>query len=224
MQKPTSAYGWVHILIEKIPISLSDFAIKLGPIAQTCNPSKWEADIWGWLEVRRSAMIHFNVHQRPHWACRQYGHTGGTRGWLGVDRWQLCLRDTWLLMLWVSLVWTFNFIKFGSSCGQGWTNVLWVSWRQWRQSTAHAGCRSLWGLTGLKARLAGIAMVAAKYSTVYLPTTTFGLHSLATQLRKAKQTTLLGRTTSIWHSYYYCWCIPSTYGLLESLYGTELVP
>ena len=35
MQKPTSAYGRVHILIEKIPISLSDFAIKLGPIART---------------------------------------------------------------------------------------------------------------------------------------------------------------------------------------------
>ena len=23
--------------------------------------------------------------QRPHWACRQYGHSGGTRGWLGVE-------------------------------------------------------------------------------------------------------------------------------------------
>ena len=68
--------------------------LKLGPFARTCNPSKWEADIWGWLEVRRSAMLHFNERQRPHWACRQYGHTGGTRGWLGVERWQLCLRDT----------------------------------------------------------------------------------------------------------------------------------
>ena len=70
------------------------FRSELGSFARTCNPSKWEADIWGWLEVRRSAMIHFNEHQRPHWACRQYGHTGGTRGWLGVERWQLCLRDT----------------------------------------------------------------------------------------------------------------------------------
>ena len=25
--------------------------------------------------------------------CQQYGHTGGTRGRLGVERWQLCLRD-----------------------------------------------------------------------------------------------------------------------------------
>ena len=56
------------------------FRVKLGLFARTCNPSKWEADIWGWLEVRRSAMIHFNDRQRPHWACRQYGHTGGTRG------------------------------------------------------------------------------------------------------------------------------------------------
>jgi hypothetical protein len=58
------------------------------------GPSKWEADIWGWLEVRRCAMLHFNERQRPYWACRQYGHTGGTRVWLGVERWQLCLRDT----------------------------------------------------------------------------------------------------------------------------------
>ena len=59
-----------------------------------CNSSKWEADIWGWLEVRRSAILHCTVNQLPHWACRQYGHTGGTRGWLGVKRWQLCLQDT----------------------------------------------------------------------------------------------------------------------------------
>ena len=45
---------------------------KLGPFARTCNPSKWEADIWGWLEVRRSARLHYTVNQRPHWACRQY--------------------------------------------------------------------------------------------------------------------------------------------------------
>jgi hypothetical protein len=39
-------------------------------------------------------MLHYTVNQRPHWACRQYGHSGGTRGWLGVERWQLCLQDT----------------------------------------------------------------------------------------------------------------------------------
>ena len=38
---------------------------ELGPFVRTCNPSKWEADIWGWLEVRRSAMIHYTVNQRP---------------------------------------------------------------------------------------------------------------------------------------------------------------
>ena len=42
----------------------------------------------------RSVMLHFNERQHPHWACRQYGQTGGTRRWLGVERWQLCLRDT----------------------------------------------------------------------------------------------------------------------------------
>jgi hypothetical protein len=47
-----------------------------------------------WLEVRRSAILHYTVNQCLHWACRQYGHTGGTRGWLGIQRWQLCLRDT----------------------------------------------------------------------------------------------------------------------------------
>ena len=40
---------------------------ELGPFARTCNPSKLEADIWGLLEVRRSAMLHFNECQRPHW-------------------------------------------------------------------------------------------------------------------------------------------------------------
>ena len=70
------------------------YLIQLGPFGWTCNPSKWEADIWEWLEVRRSAMLYFDERQRRHWACWQFGHTGGTRGWLGVERWQLCLRDT----------------------------------------------------------------------------------------------------------------------------------
>jgi hypothetical protein len=39
-------------------------------------------------------MLHYTVNQRPHWACRQYGHSGGARGWLGVERCQLCLQDT----------------------------------------------------------------------------------------------------------------------------------
>ena len=64
------------------------------------NPSKWEADIWGWLEVRRSAILQYTVNQHPHWACRQYGHSGGTWGWLGVERWQLCLLDTFRSANW----------------------------------------------------------------------------------------------------------------------------
>ena len=86
--------GWNHVCRRIVILKQQTNSEELGPFAQTCNPSKWEADIWGWLEVRRSAMLHFNERQRPHWACRQYGHTGGTRGWLGVERWQLCLRDT----------------------------------------------------------------------------------------------------------------------------------
>jgi hypothetical protein len=31
-------------------------------------------------------MLHYTVNQRPHWARRQYGHSGGTLGWLGVER------------------------------------------------------------------------------------------------------------------------------------------
>ena len=30
-------------------------------------------------------MLHYTVNQRPHWTPRQYGHSGGTRGWLGVN-------------------------------------------------------------------------------------------------------------------------------------------
>ena len=28
------------------------------------------------LEVRRSTMLLYTVKQHPHWACRQYGHSG----------------------------------------------------------------------------------------------------------------------------------------------------
>ena len=69
-----------------------------GPLRQVpygpSNPSTWESNIWGWLGVRRSAILHYTVNQHPHWACQQYGHSGGTQGWLGVKKWQLCLQDT----------------------------------------------------------------------------------------------------------------------------------
>ena len=38
-------------------------------------------------------MIHYTVNQRPHWACHQYGYSGGTRKWLRVERCKLCLHD-----------------------------------------------------------------------------------------------------------------------------------
>ena len=39
-------------------------------------------------------MLHYTMNQHWHWACRQYGHSGGIRGWLGVERCQFCLQDT----------------------------------------------------------------------------------------------------------------------------------
>ena len=65
---------------------------ELGSFAWTYNPSKWEDDIWGWLEVRRSSMLHYTVNQHPHWAFRQYGHSEGTWGWLDIERCQLCMQ------------------------------------------------------------------------------------------------------------------------------------
>ena len=31
-------------------------------------------------------MLHYTVIQHPHWACHQYGQSGGTQGWLGVKK------------------------------------------------------------------------------------------------------------------------------------------
>ena len=42
-------------------------------------------------DLRPGSMLCYTVNQRPHWACRQYGHSGGTRGWLGVERCQFLL-------------------------------------------------------------------------------------------------------------------------------------
>ena len=39
-------------------------------------------------------MLHYTVNQCPHWARQQYCHFRETRGWLGVERCQLCLQDT----------------------------------------------------------------------------------------------------------------------------------
>ena len=61
---------------------------------RSCDSRKWLADSWGWLDVRRSAMLHYTVNQHHHWACWQYGHSGGTHGWLSFNICQLCLQDT----------------------------------------------------------------------------------------------------------------------------------
>ena len=83
---------------QKVPMSKYPGAeivhVLAGVCCGSCNPSKWEADIWRWLEVRKFAILHYTVNQRLHWACQQYGHSGGTREWLGIQRWQLSLPDT----------------------------------------------------------------------------------------------------------------------------------
>jgi hypothetical protein len=100
-----------------------------------CNPSKWEADIWGWLEVRRSAILHYTVKQHPHWACRQYGHSGGTRGWLGVERWQLCHRPAavghWVSLCVCSVLGWLIVCQLGIlslSCSQYSQTICWRGW------------------------------------------------------------------------------------------------
>ena len=64
--------------------------MQLGSVAGPCNPSKWEAEFWGWLEVWRPALLCFTVNQCPHWAWWQYGHSEGTQGWL-------CERVIWVV-------------------------------------------------------------------------------------------------------------------------------
>ena len=59
-----SAACWVHI------ISFQEAGVCGGP----CNPSKREAELWGWLEVWRPALLCFTVNQHPHWACWQCPH------------------------------------------------------------------------------------------------------------------------------------------------------
>jgi hypothetical protein len=61
-----------------------------GPVIQANGRLTFEDD----LRSGGLLMLHYTVNQHPHWARQQYGHSGGTRGWLGVERCQLCLQDT----------------------------------------------------------------------------------------------------------------------------------
>ena len=130
MVNRSSRFGWIRV--------------QAGVCCGPCNPSKWKADIWGWIDVRRSALLHFNKRQRPHWACRQYGHTGWTWGWLGVERWQVCLGDTSrstkyhcraAVGHWISLCvkcegWliAYQLSKLSLSCSQYSQTVCWRGW------------------------------------------------------------------------------------------------
>jgi hypothetical protein len=71
----------------------SEIRARAGVCCRPCNPSKWEADIWGWLEVRRSAILHYSEPASEHSFLTVWS-LWGNLGWLGVQRWQLCLRDT----------------------------------------------------------------------------------------------------------------------------------
>ena len=72
--------------LQTLPVIKTGFSLRslAGVCCGPCNPSKWEAEFWGWLEVWRPALLCFTVNQRLHWACWQYGHSGGTQRWLGV--------------------------------------------------------------------------------------------------------------------------------------------
>ena len=71
-----------YVLWREISFCIITHSFLVGVCCGPCNPSKWEADIWGWLEVRRSALLYYTVNQRQHWACWQYGHSGRTRGFI----------------------------------------------------------------------------------------------------------------------------------------------
>ena len=97
--------------------------------------NKWETGIWGWLGVRRSAIYN-------HWACWQYGYTGGTWVWLGVERWQLCLQDTsrsanrhqpsavghWVSLCIVGCLIVYHLGILSLSCSQYSQTICWNGW------------------------------------------------------------------------------------------------
>ena len=80
-----------------------------GPVIQANERLTFEDDL---IKVRRSAILHYTVNQCPHWACWQYGHTGGTRGWL--DR-----RDT------VSPLLQTNRFSLTEACYCSWLYSIW---------------------------------------------------------------------------------------------------
>ena len=56
--------------------------ILLGSVAGPLIQASWVLRmIWG---VEACALLCFTVNQHPHWDGWQYGHSGGTQGWLGV--------------------------------------------------------------------------------------------------------------------------------------------
>ena len=100
--------------------------IQAGVCCGPCNPSKWEVDIWGWLEVRRSAILHYTVNQRPHWArcwemdtsqsanCHQPAAVGH---WVSLC---VCIVVEWLIVYQLSIL--------SLSCSQYSQTICWRGW------------------------------------------------------------------------------------------------
>ena len=81
---PLLSYGRPHFL---------KFFMMIAFLLRPKNSLSWELkrDWTNWKVIWK-----FRKEDRRRYkqSGRQYGHTGGTREWLGVERWQLCLQDT----------------------------------------------------------------------------------------------------------------------------------
>ena len=94
----------------------------------------------GWLEVIRSAILHFIVNQRPHWAYWQYGQSGGTWGWLGVERWPTCQRHPAVQIAIGKQQWVTRFHCVCALCSvSGWLRVYTISCSQYSQTISLCG-------------------------------------------------------------------------------------
>ena len=96
MHKRITPLAPVIKVIIYISLAMSYFYVleqcKLGSVA--CPVIQGNGRLTFEDALRSGGMFHYTVNQHPHWACRQYGHSGGTRRWLGVERCQLFLHDT----------------------------------------------------------------------------------------------------------------------------------
>ena len=109
----------IFLLLQICPIA--------GVCCRPCNPSKWEADIWGWhLRMTWGQEVCYALlHSKPAFVlgCRQYCLIGGTWGWLGVERCQLCLQDTYRGAKWHQWATVVHWVSFCVLSVVGWLIV-----------------------------------------------------------------------------------------------------